>query len=353
MSEIVCSCRAGFERDCREEFVQRALARGMGPLPGASLPGAGYVTIRATGSDGEEERLRALLAPWPVFARQTWLARAWLPDLSAGDRVSPILTAAAGLRQRVSEVWVETADAAETRPLMPLCRGLERHLRAALTKSGLLRQDAGLPRLHVFLAASTSAYLGYSDPRASSPWPMGIPRLRMPRAAPSRSVLKLEEALLVFLTEEQRRRSLKPGMLAVDLGAAPGGWSWLLARRGLRVIAVDNGRLAPAAIATGLVEHRREDGFEFRPRGKVDWMVCDIVEQPSRVAQRMSQWFAQSWCRHAVFNLKLPMKRRYEAVMQARVTIEHALAGRKFDLAFRQLYHDREEVTGFYRDLEG
>lgn len=353
MSEIVCSCRAGFERDCREEFVQRARARGMGPLPGASIPGAGYVAIGTAESGGDEERLRALLAPWPVFARQSWLARAWLPDLPARDRVSAILAAAAALRQPVSEVWVETADAAATRPLMPLCRGLERHLRTALAKNGLLRHDAGLPRLHVFLAASTSACLGYADPRDSSPWPMGIPRLRMPRAAPSRSVLKLEEALLVFLTEEQRRRSLKPGMLAVDLGAAPGGWSWLLARHGLRVIAVDNGRLAPAVLATGLVEHRREDGFDFRPRGKVDWMVCDIVEQPSRVAQRMSRWFAQSWCRHAVFNLKLPMKRRYEAVIEARTTIERALAGRKFDLAFRQLYHDREEVTGYYRDLQG
>jgi 23S rRNA (cytidine2498-2'-O)-methyltransferase len=296
--------------------------------------------------------LNPLLTPWPVFARQLFLARAWLPDLPARDRVAALMTAAAQLDQRVSEVWVETADGEATRPLLPLCRGLEHHLRAALENSALLRPDAGLPRLHVFLTASTSAYLGYADPRRTAPWPMGIPRLRMPREAPSRSVLKLEEALLVFLTEAERRRDLKPGMFAVDLGAAPGGWSWLLARQGLRVIAVDNGRIAPAVMATGMVEHRREDGFDFRPRNKVDWMVCDIVEQPSRVAQRMSQWFANAWCRHAVFNLKLPMKQRYEAVAQARVIIERALPGRKFDLQFRQLYHDREEVTGFYRDLK-
>lgn len=352
MSDIVCSCRAGFERDCREEFLQRALARGMAPLRGAPIPGAGFIVIGAAESGADAVQLRALRAPWPVFARQSMLACARLPALPVRDRVSAILTAAADMRQRVSEVWVETADAEATRPLMPLCRGLERHLRTALAKFGLLRHDAGLPRLHVFLAASTSAYLGYAARRDSSPWPMGIPRLRMPREAPSRSVLKLEEALLVFLTEEERRGNLKPGMLAVDLGAAPGGWSWLLARHGLRVIAVDNAQLAPAVLATGMVEHRHEDGFEFRPRGQVHWLVCDIVEQPSRVAQRMSQWFLQSWCRHAVFNLKLPMKRRYEAVMQARATIEQTLSGRKFDLQFRQLYHDREEVTGFYRDLQ-
>ncbi|MCG3200961.1 MAG: Ribosomal RNA large subunit methyltransferase M [Gammaproteobacteria bacterium] len=349
----MCSCRAGFERDCREEFGQRALARGMTSLPGASTPGAGFIVIGAADSETDEKLLRVLREPWPVFARQSMLAHAWLPGLPAHDRVSAILATAAEMRQCVSEVWVETADAEATRPLMPLCRGLEYHLRTALAKGGLLRHDAALPRLHVFLATSTSAYLGHADPRHSSPWPMGIPRLRMPRAAPSRSVLKLEEALRVFLTEEERHRSLRPGMLAVDLGAAPGGWSWLLARHGMRVIAVDNGRLAEAVLATGQVEHRREDGFAFRPRRRVDWMVCDIVEQPSRVAQRVSRWFARSWCRQAIFNLKLPMKRRYEAVMQARAVIERAMSGRKFELQFRQLYHDREEVTGFYRDLQG
>lgn len=352
MSEIVCACRAGFERDCREEFLQRARQRGAVLRPASPVRGAGFVVIAPPEPDGAEGVLNPLLTPWPVFARQLFLARVWLPDLPARDRVAALMTAAAQLDQRVSEVWVETADGEATRPLLPLCRGLAHHLRAALEKSGLLRPDAGLPRLHVFLTGSTSAYLGYADPRCTAPWPMGIPRLRMPREAPSRSVLKLEEALLVFLTEAERRRDLKPGMFAVDLGAAPGGWSWLLARQGLRVIAVDNGRIAPAVMASGMVEHRREDGFDFRPRNKVDWMVCDIVEQPSRVAQRMSQWFANAWCRHAVFNLKLPMKQRYEAVAQARAIIERALPGRKFDLQFRQLYHDREEVTGFYRDLK-
>ena len=57
---------------------------------------------------------------------------------------------------------------------------------------------------------------------------MGIPRLRLP-GAPSRSAAKLEEALLYFLGDEAERL-LRGGMSAVDLGAAPGGWTWILAR---------------------------------------------------------------------------------------------------------------------------
>lgn len=53
--------------------------------------------------------------------------------------------------------------------------------------------------------------------------------------ARSRAVYKLQQI-------DERDRLLKPGMTVVDLGAAPGGWSQLLARRvtpGGRVIAVD------------------------------------------------------------------------------------------------------------------
>lgn len=52
---------------------------------------------------------------------------------------------------------------------------------------------------------------------------MGIPRLKFPTDAPSRSTLKLEEAFFVFLTEKEREARLSHGMTAVDLGACPGG----------------------------------------------------------------------------------------------------------------------------------
>src|SRR3546814_3744557 len=101
-------------------------------------------------------------------------------------------------------------------------------------------------------------------------------------------------------------------MHAADLGAAPGGWTWVLTRHGVRVSAIDNGPLRQHVLDTGLVEHLRADGFHWQPPRPLDWMVCDMVEQPRRVAERMATWLREGWCRQAIFNLKLPMKKRWD-----------------------------------------
>ena len=180
---------------------------------------------------------------------------------------------------------------------------------------------------------------------------MGIARLKFPRAAPSRSTLKLEEAFLVLLTEAERARWLAPGGTAVDLGAAPGGWTWQFVQRGLRVIAVDNGPLDAALLESGLVEHRREDGFRFRPARPVDWLVCDMVEQPQRVTQLIGDWLEQGSARRAIFNLKLPMKKRQAMVAECLVALRARLP--QAIVRAKQLYHDREEVTVFAGDRGG
>jgi 23S rRNA C2498 (ribose-2'-O)-methylase RlmM len=63
---------------------------------------------------------------------------------------------------------------------------------------------------------------------------MGIPRLKFPADAPSRSTLKLEEALHVFIPADEWDERLANGMYAVDLGPAraDGPISWLNATCG-------------------------------------------------------------------------------------------------------------------------
>jgi 23S rRNA (cytidine2498-2'-O)-methyltransferase len=226
-------------------------------------------------------------------------------------------------------------------------------LRPALRKRGLLTDTESdrLPRLHVCFLDGDHAILASADPKDSAPWPLGVPRLRASSDAPSRSASKLEEALLVLLSPEEREELIKPGMSAVDLGAAPGGWSWVLARNNIRVTAIDNGPLAESAIATGLIEHIRADGFRWQPPKPVDWLVCDMVESPRKVAARIAEWFANRWCKQAIFNLKLPMKKRWEETnLCLDLLVEQA--GRELDLRARQLYHDREEITVFAQRLK-
>ena len=160
-------------------------------------------------------------------------------------------------------------------------------------------------------------------------------------------MLKLEEALHTFLTANERDRWVREGRTAVDLGAAPGGWTWLLVGKGLQVVAVDNGDLIAELAGSPQVVHRREDGFSYRPEHPVHWLVCDIVEQPRRVAQLAASWYARGWCERALFNLKLPMKKRFDEVRDCLQlitdTVNVTRPGSR--IGAKQLYHDREEIT--------
>lgn len=338
---LLLYCRAGFESECAAEVQARMEALGCyGYARGVT--DRAYLLFEVYLSTPE---LRYLHFDDLVFARQLIRPAVELPELDSVDRVTPILARLDRLQWPVSELRLEYPDTNEGKVLSPLARSLERLLLQRLTGRDWYRPAAEGTALHVFVATSTRIVLGRSDPGKRSPWRNGIPRLRLPRGAASRSTLKLEEALLTLLTRDEQTVLLQPGMSAVDLGAAPGGWSWQLARRSLRVEAVDNAALDPRLLETGLVRHVRADGFRYRPSRPVDWLVCDMVEQPHRVAALICDWMIDGWCRHALFNLKLPMKKRRDAVEQCLASIRERLNGMRFRLRCKQLYHDRREVT--------
>ena len=346
MPSLFLHCRPGFENECAAEVQERAAARGVAGYCRAS-PDSAYVNFQPHEAEDAATLHRVLPLSELIFARQWFVVSALCEALPPTDRITPLMRAIGELAVPVAQLVLETPDSEEAKQLSALCRALERPLYEALRRAGLQAPALGAAHCHLCFIRGNAAYVGYAFPYNSSPWPMGIPRLRFPRGAPSRSTLKLEEALLAFLDEREREVLLQPGMTAVDLGAAPGGWTWQLVRRHLRVTAVDNGALAPALLDSGIVEHVRADGFRYQPPKPVQWMVCDIVEQPIRIADLAARWLAQGWCERTVFNLKLPMKKRYMEVQRCLGRIDEVLrqAGVDYRLQCKQLYHDREEVT--------
>jgi 23S rRNA (cytidine2498-2'-O)-methyltransferase len=336
-------CRPGFERECAQEAS--AVAAGMG-VEGfvKARPDSGFALFQAH-QDAMGADLGAHLAFHRlVFPRQLVRTGAMLTDLPESDRVTPIVAAAKKLGTSFAALWLEMPDTNDGKALATLARPLAPHLEKALRKAGIAFDDAAAEeRLHVFFVGGRACYVGVSAVANSSPWPMGIARLRMPSGAPSRSTLKLAEAFQVFVGG----RDFEPGLRAVDLGASPGGWTWQLVKRGFHVVAVDNGPMDAALLETGQVKHRRDDGFHYTPPEPVDWMVCDMVESPSRIATLVAAWIERGWCRECIFNLKLPMKRRWEEVERCRAIVDEALGGGGYFLRFKHLYHDREEVTGY------
>ncbi len=347
---LLLFCRAGFEADCAAEVTAAALGAGADGHC-EHEPNQAYVLwLPAPRRSGSSRAWKPQLTEL-VFARQ-WIDRLRrVENLRAPDRVTPLVEAAKHFGDRFSSVWIEAPDSESGRKILSSARNISDPLEAALRDAGLLGSGRRGARLHVCFIEAEQALLGVSNPRESSPWPMGIPRLRAPAGAPSRSGMKLVEALSTFIGDDALLTRVRAGRVAVDLGAAPGGWSQVLASRGMRVIAVDNGLIAAEVLQTQMVEHRREDAFRFRPERPVDWMVCDVIAAPARIAALAAQWIARGRCRETIFNLKLPTASRWQEIVRCRNVIERALAqvSGQHELRVKHLYHDREEVTAHLR----
>lgn len=322
-------CRPGFERDCVEETQAK---------PVETTENSGFVVLQ-----GKPKLTYRQL----TFARQLLKLHDEVNDLPERDRLTPLLEALPAAPEKFGALYLEVPDTNEGKTLSGFTRRFQPLLEEALRDAARLVDDPALPRLHIFFPDGHRALIASSEPHNSSAALNGIHRVGMASDAPSRSYLKLAEAFEVFLDKKEQAQWLKPGMTAVDLGAAPGGWTWQLVQRGLKVTAVDNGPLKGAAARHPNIKHLRQDGFRFRPQRPVDWLVCDMVEQPQRVAALMTEWFVGGFTHNAIFNLKLPMKKRVAALHDALTGIRKTLdaKGLRYRLEARQLYHDREEVT--------
>ena len=160
-------------------------------------------------------------------------------------------------------------------------------------------------------------------------------------AAPSRSYLKVEEAYGIIGMEPG------PGDRVCDLGAAPGGWSYSAAKRGARVVAVDNGPLKGGAEGHPLIDHRCDDAFGFSP-GKdavYDWVFCDLLEDPHKVIQSIARpWLEGRWCRRFIVNLKFGRVDPIALLGDLR-SPESPFSLHGASVRVVHLYHDREEFT--------
>ena len=160
-------------------------------------------------------------------------------------------------------------------------------------------------------------------------------------SAPSRSYLKVEESYAIAGAEPM------PGETVCDLGAAPGGWSYSAAKRGARVVAVDNGPLKGGALGHPLIDHRRADAFGFSPGrdSAYDWLFCDLLEDPHKVLHSVvGPWLSGGWCRRFVVNLKFGRVDPIALLGELRAP-DSTLATRASSVRIVHLYHDREEFT--------
>ncbi len=142
--------------------------------------------------------------------------------------------------------------------------------------------------------------------RCSSPFPHGEARFVEDKLAPpNRAYLKLWEALT--LAAAMPGRDLPgPGQRCLDLGASPGGWTWVLQRLGASVLAVDKAPLDPRIAALPGVETRQMSAFALDPAKEppADWLCSDVVCYPSRLLGLVQRWMDAGKARNLVCTLK-------------------------------------------------
>jgi 23S rRNA (cytidine2498-2'-O)-methyltransferase len=183
--------------------------------------------------------------------------------------------------------------------------GVSHHRRMALIQERLPPVKA---RELVFPEPAPASHLGawtllsadrlLASPSKSSPFVNGQCLFEEDHIGPpSRAYLKLWEALTRF------GRFPRPGETCLDLGASPGGWTWVLASLGAKVTAIDKAPLSPGVAAMPGVTERLDSAFAMRPE-PVDWLCSDIIAYPDRLLALVRTWIDAGAPRHIVCTIK-------------------------------------------------
>jgi 23S rRNA (cytidine2498-2'-O)-methyltransferase len=208
----------------------------------------------------------------PVFVQNIWLK----PELYKFQSISQ---AAKHLRAIQRNWWLHSVG---------------HHRRASLIQEQL---PPLTPKPLEFLAKVPSAPLGawtlldedtllYSA-RCSSPFPDGeVEFIENKTDPPSRAYLKLWELFTVL------GRHPATGEKVIDLGSAPGGWTWVLDQLGCEVISVDKAQLAEKLKLSQRVQFISESAFSLAQKSQSDvrWLFSDIICYPERLLELIRKW---------------------------------------------------------------
>jgi 23S rRNA (cytidine2498-2'-O)-methyltransferase len=168
-------------------------------------------------------------------------------------------------------------------------------------------------------------------------WPLGHCQfIEDKKNPPNRAYLKLWEALSLCDFYP------KKGETALDLGASPGGWTYVMQTLGTEITAVDKAPLDPRIANLPGVSFLKQSAFALDPFSfdkKVDWLLCDIACYPERLYNLLNKWLAADKAKHYIFTIKLQGETKLELLKLFKAIPNSRTL---------HLFHNKHEATFLY-----
>ena len=299
--------------------------------------------------------LRQVLQNRPTFVRHIAPVQTTIPLTNSPHDLEEIAVALAALPtmellERGTHFAVQTRLVQTDKTLgeRPYGGGqINQALAEAISEETGAVEDVKKPQIVVsLLCTAQTGYLGVSPAEENlSNWPGGARRFAQTPEQISRAEFKLLEALEVFGLH------LPSHGRALDLGAAPGGWTRLTLEAGLHVVAVDPARLDARLTQQKGLDHYcgyAEDYLEeaVRKRYRFDVIMNDMRMDARDAARLLVK--ASSCLKSDGFVLSIFKLPHATLQMNPVITLKEALnilKQRYRVVQSRQLFHNRQEVT--------
>jgi 23S rRNA (cytidine2498-2'-O)-methyltransferase len=176
--------------------------------------------------------------------------------------------------------------------------------------------------------------------KGSRPYPLGIANFKQFKVGPpSRAYLKLFEALTYAGSWPQKNET------CLEIGAAPGGWTWVLRNLGAKVITYDRAPLDPHLMADPTISHRLKDAFQATPDrlpelvDQITWIFSDIICYPDKLLSWIKTWQKARPNINFVCTIKFQGDAHYGVIPELR-----GIPGSKLV----HLHHNKHELTWIY-----
>jgi len=193
------------------------------------------------------------------------------------------------------------------------------------------------PKPLVFPSALTLAPLGswtllddrtlICAKRCSSQFAHGEIHFAETREPPSRAYLKLWE----FFTRTGKMP--KSGARCLEIGASPGGWTWVLNGLGAAVTAVDRAPLAPSVRSAAFL---KKDAFSLKPEDvpNTEWIFSDVVCYPKKLLEWIRPWLEK--------DVQFVCTLKFQGIGDYAILEEFERIG-----SLIRLFHNKHELTWF------